>query len=90
REYTSEPRVIISGGGGTGAAAEAVIEYGIQSIQIVATGKCNYTGAGGYDIELIGGGATEEADVEVIFEPETLHETTFVWRYRKVYPTNTA
>jgi hypothetical protein len=92
--YTIPPRVVISGGGGTEADAEALLNLTIRDIKIIALGNCNYSGSSPAVVTITGGGISEDhgtqATATLVMTPSTLVPTTFKWRYRRTDNGNTA
>lgn len=86
--YYTLPRVIVSGGGGSGATLEPIMVWRVTSITIDDWGKCSWNGQGGsVTVETPNDGAPAQA--ELIVTPLVLEDTTLSqWRYRIIEPIN--
>ncbi|MNR87705.1 hypothetical protein D3C72_186040 [compost metagenome] len=85
-DYVTEPRVVVSGGGGTGATVEPIMLWTVRSIAITDWGKCSWVGGeSSVTVEAPNGGAPAQAIL--VSTPETLEPTTLAqWRHRVIEP----
>jgi len=86
--YKFAPRVVVSGGGGSGAQVEPIMLWRVTSITIDDWGKCSWTGQNGsVTVETPNGGAPAQA--ELIATPAVLEDTEIAqWRYRLIEPSD--
>ncbi len=86
--FTYDPRVVVSGGGGTGATVEPIMMWTVKSVSITEWGKCSWIGTdGSVTIEGPSGGAPAQAILE--FSPTELSPTSIQqWRHRVISPAN--